>query len=309
MRRLIVAALLLCGSGARAQEFRLNDILDSLKRGATLVKLDSADPVAAIKLDSVSKLLRAAGAGTVKVSALAGVVTGTRVSFGAVNRWDTRGTDLLAQAWFHDAILLLPKIANGALLRPLRTTQPDSITDGILAPTNALRSLGMAMASEQGAERLRRMDIKYGTGSPQLNVLEATVNFAFQWLPGLRAAKDGSPSRWEFLGAYRTLEVNVVRSGRAIPNAELISAGQVGLRWYRWSTTPDGRWAKLLQPRYGSAGLYVVGPARAPFSSLIRVRRRHGAFIGFGHMHLAFVAEYPRHFVVGTDRHLIPHLF
>jgi hypothetical protein len=311
VRLLIATAFVMLVPCASAQEFRLNDILDSLHRGATLVKLDSADPVAAVKLDSVSKVLRSAGAGSITISALAGVVTGKRAGFGTMNRWDTRATDLAALPWFRDAILLLARIANGVLLRPLRATQPDAVTDGILAPTNALRSRGMDLANQQGVERLRRMEIKYGSASPKLNVVEATANFAFQWIPGLRAAKDGSPSRYEFLAAYRTMEITASKSGGSLPDAQLVSAGQLGMRWYHWDAAwgTGTRLQQLRRPRYASAGLYVIGPADAPLAKITGVRRRHGAFIGWGSIHVAYVHETPRRVLIGSDRLLIPHLF
>jgi len=312
MRRVFGAAVAVTWAAtAHAQQFTITDILDSLQRGAARVNFAGADPIAAGKLDSVAHLLRAAGAGSIKVSTLANVIARGRVGFAEANRWDPRATDLLAQPWFRDAILLLPLIANGSLQPQLDGKVPNKEADGILAPTDSLRARVQDNAMHDGLERLRRLEIKYGSGSPQLNVVEATANFVFQWLPGLRSASDGSPSRYEFLAAYRTMEISAIKSSRSLPDAELVSGGQVGLRWYHWSAEWGAGSAKsqLLRPRYASAGLYVIGPADAPFAKLTGVRRRHGAFIGWGGIHVAWVAEYPQRVLVGGDRQLVPHLF
>jgi len=311
MRRLALVAAIAWTSTAGAQQFTVNDILDSLQRGAVRVNLAAADPIAAAKLDSVANVLRAAGAGSIRISTLADVITRRRVGFGEANRWDPRATDLLAQAWFRDAILLLPLIANGSLQPQMDGKVPDKEADGILAPTDSLRARVQDNAMQDGREKLRRLEIKYGSGSPQLNVVEATANFVFQWLPGLRSANDGSPSRYEFLAAYRTMEIAAFKSSRSLPDAQLVSGGQVGLRWYHWGAGWGTGSAKsqLLRPRYASAGLYVIGPADTPLARLTGVRRRHGAFVGWGGTHLAFVVEYPRRLIVGGDRLLVPHLF
>jgi hypothetical protein len=311
MRRLVIAAAISWMSTAGAQQFTVNDILDSLQRGAARVNLSASDSVAARKLDSVANVLRAAGAGSIKISTLANVIARRRTGFGEANRWDPRATDLLAQAWFRDAILLLPLIANGSLQPQLDGKVPQKEADGILAPTDSLRARVQDNAMQDGREKLRRLEIKYGSGSPQLNVVEATANFVFQWLPGLRSATDGSPSRYEFLAAYRTMEISTIKSSRSLPDAEIVSGGQLGLRWYHWGAGWGTGSAKsqLLRPRYASAGLYVVGPSDTPFAKLTGVRRRHGGFVGWGGLHVGFVVEYPRRLLIGGDRQLVPHLF
>lgn len=300
-------ALVLLATSARAQDFTLDAMIDSLKRGATVARLDSVDPVANKKLDSIAAVLRDAGAGSLRIGTLADVITGRRVRYADANRWDRRATDLLAQPWFRSAILLLPAIANGSLAGPLDARAPRE-ADGLLAPTEALRQAVQDQALAQGAERLRRLGVKYGSGSPSLNVVEAGVNYLFQWIPGLRSGPDGSPSRYEFLAAYRTLEVTTYGAGSA--GARLVSAGQAGLRWYHWNEAwgRGSARAQLVRPRYASLGLYMVGPDDAPLKFPSSVHKL-GVFFGWGALHVAYVFDGSGRVLVGGDKQLVPHLF
>ena len=294
----------------RAQGFTLGAMLDSLQRGAAVVNLVSVDSVANRRLDSAAAALRGApNVLSLRIATLADVITSRRARLADVNRWDPRATDLLAQAWFRGAILSLASIANGSLADLLEEKAPQQ-AKGLLAPTDSLGRAVRDKALSQGTERLRRLEIKYGSKSPRLNVVEAGVNYVFQWLPGLRSDADGSPNRHEFIAAYRTLELTAT-SGSSLPNAQLVSAGQVGLRWYHWAAGwGDGSAvSRLVRPSHASAGLYVMGPQDAALGRLTGVRRRHGVFIGWGDVHVAYLFESPRRVYVGADKQLVPHLF
>lgn len=307
--RLLTVLLTANALPVRAQDFTLDAMLDSLRRGATVVNLAAIDAAAARQLDSTTNLLRGAGAGvlSLKVRTLAEVITSRRTRFSDANRWDPRATDALAQPWFRGAILSLAKIANGTLADSLERKAPQE-SKGLLAPTDSLGRAVRELASQQGTERLRRLEIKYGSGSPQLNVVEATVNYVFQWVPGLRSGADGSPNRHEFLAAYRTVEV--ATAGAPTDGPHLVSAGQIGMRWYHWrrSWGQGSARAQLLRPRYASAGLYVLGddvsPLKFPSSA-----DRLGAFVGWGALHVAYVFDGDGRLFVGTDKLLVPHLF
>lgn len=310
---LLAGVLLATAVDLHAQVTTLADVLASLERAAGVAQLRTAEPIAAARLDSASRALREADAGRLTIDQVADAITRNRAGFGTVARWDPRMEQLLAQPWFRGALLTLPLVANGSVAPLLeeRGVPRDSIR-GLLAPTDELgRRVGeRALASNQ--EKLRRYEIKYGPDSPRLNAVEVGLNYAGQlWLPFLQPSADGWPSRFEIIAAYRTAELTAFRGADDDLEGHVVSAGQLGVRWYhfgeRWGA--GNRLQRVLRPRYGSAGAYVMGPRDLPLQRPWAKGNRPGLFIGWGGFHVAYVFESPRRFVIGTGTQLIPYVF
>lgn len=312
--RWALVASLAIGSAASAQQprYTVEDILASLQRGAQRARLDSVNPRAQKRLDSLATLLRDAGAGDITIDQLAKVIVSKKANFAEVARWDPKTTDLLAQSWFRSAILTLPTIANNSLDSAMTLARiPQAAVDSILAPTDALGTRVREFASARSQEKLRRFEIKYGPESARLNLAEVGLNYVGQWLPPFRPSSDGWPSRYELIAAYRAMELTATKSAGDDVKGALVSAGQVGMRWYHWrrSWASSGRLARALRPPHASVGLYALGPRDAPLERPWATGNRLGFFLGWGDMHAAYVFESPRRVLIGSGKQLIPYVF
>lgn len=307
------AALLCAGSVSAAQQstHTLGDILSALQRGAEQVDFRTVEPAASQKLDSLTTLFRQADAGSVPVETLAELIVRKRASVGDVARWDPRATELLTQPWFRSAVVMLLRIANGSLQPELtRRLQPPAVNE-ILALTDKLGRLVRQLASIQSEEKLRRFEIKYGPDSPRLNLAEVGLNYLAQWVPVLGPSADGWPSRYELVTAYRTMELTATKAANGDLSARLVSAGQVGLRWYHWKQGwgTGGRIARLTRPQHASFGAFAMGPRDAPLERPWGKGRRTGVFIGWGDVHAAYLFGDGRRVVLGSGKQLIPYVF
>lgn len=316
IRGVALVAWIAVGSTLSAQQpdYRLEDILTALERGAQRVNLDSANPVAARQLDSVATLLRDAGAGAITVSTMAELIVRKKATVGDVARWDPHAGVLLAQSWFRSAILTLPCVANGDLLQELRSARvPRDTVNAILGPTDALGRRVRELASQQSQEKLRRFEIKYGPESARLNLGEVGLNYLGQWIWPLAPSRDGWPSRYELIAAYRPMELTATKTAGDDVRGTLVSAGQLGLRWYHWrrgwGASGAGRLARVLRPGHASTGVYVLGPRDTPLERPWANGNRLGFFLGWGGMHAAYVVESPRRVLLGSGKQLIPYVF
>lgn len=292
--------------------YTLEEVLATLELGAARVNLAVADSGAKSALDSLALQLRDAKAGHITVGEMAAMIVSGHVRVRDVARWDPRASELLAQKWFYDAVLALPLIANGSLLPEMRKQRLSRPTmDSLLAPTNQLGVRVRACASAKSAEKLRHLEVKYGEGSPSLNLAEVGLNYVGQWLPLLKPAADGWPSRYELIAAYRPMELTGTKTSGADARATLISAGQLGIRWYHWDPNwgSGGRIAQLERPRYASLGAYAIGPQDKPLQKPWENGRRLGVFLGWGDVHAAYVFDAPRRVLIGHGKQLIPYVF
>jgi hypothetical protein len=297
-----------------AQEtFTLGAIVDSLQAAAREVDLSTREPVASGMLDSIATLFRDAGARGFAVGELADAITQRRPSAGTVARWEPERYRLLSQPWFRQAVIVLAQIGNTPLRRHLVAPQfTQARANELLAPLNALGRAVRAAAMANGEEKLRRYEIKYGPDSPRLNLAEVGLNYVAQlWIPALGPTRDGWPSPYEIIAAYRATELTVTESETDKLTARLVSAGQLGIRKYHfrpgWGT--GSRLAQLLRPRESSIGAFVMGPRDTPLHRVWGEGARAGAFIGWGTAHLGYVFGPHRRLVLGTGTQLIPYAF
>lgn len=304
------------GSAANAQQPRLTveDILSSLQRGAQRARLDTINARANRTLDSLATMLRDAGAGPITIDALADLIVRRKASIGDVARWDPKAADLMSQPWFRSAILTLPAIANRPLDSALRVARiPQAAADSFLAPTDSLGSRVRARAMQQSEEKLRRFEIKYGPESARLNLAEVGLNYVGQWIRPFKPDSGGWPSRYELIAAYRPMELTAAKTSGDDVRGALVSAGQVGVRWYHWrrgwGASGGGRLARVLRPGHASTGAYVLGPRDTPLDKPWANGNRLGFFLGWGGMHAAYVFESPRRVLIGSGKQLIPYVF
>jgi hypothetical protein len=187
-------------------------------------------------------------------------------------------------------VLDLPLIANGSVLQALRAKGvPPATIQTMLAPTFQLGRRVRDCATAKSDEKLRRIEIKYGEDSPSLNFVEVGANYLAQFVPKLGPTVDGWPSRYE----------------------NIVSAGQLGLRWYHWNPNwgSGSRIDQLKRPRHASFGAYAIGPDDRPLQKPWDKGNRFGAFVGWGDFHAAYVFEAPRRVLIGHGKLLIPYVF
>jgi hypothetical protein len=301
-----------CAPAPGARQYTLGELLRSLDSSAARANLAADKPAAAAALDSISTLLRDAKAEPIAIGQIAQLIVARRVTVGEVARWSPEATSVVAQKWFRDAVLGLALIANGSILPALRAHGvPPAEIQSSLQPMLQLGTLVRACASAKSSEKLRRIEVKYGEGSPSLNLVEVGANYLAQWVPKLRPSPDGWPSRYELIAAYRPAEITASKSGDADAKASLVSAGQLGLRWYHWNPAwgTGSRLDQLKRPRHASLGAYAIGPNDKPLEKPWSKGSRVGAFLGWGDVHAAYVFESPRRLLIGHGKQIIPYVF
>jgi hypothetical protein len=307
----LALALLLAGQ-LHAQgmpAFTLDSVLTSLQRAAVVAQLGQEAPEVNARLDSLATAVRAEpGAGALTVEQLAAIVTGRKGGFLTVARWKPEAARYATSPAMRDALFRLARIGSSSIEPRLddRVSREDARV--LLAPLSALQSAVLRMSQGWNEDRLRRVELKYGPDAPTLNGLEVLLNYGAQWVPGLRPRADGTPSRYEIVAAYRTLDVSATPS---LDTARVVASARLGLRSYFWN--PDwgtgNRLRRLIKPRHMSLGLVLVGPSEKPLVRAWGPDHRRGVFAGWGDLHAAYVLESPRRILVGTSAKLVPYGF
>jgi hypothetical protein len=193
---------------------------------------------------------------------------------------------------------------------PIAEWPDTALRDGIESRVQQVRHALLLRAQEEGLARLRRYEIKYGPGSPRLNVAEVLLNAGLQRLslfgPGPRG-----PSPWEALLAYSTSYVTVDDHGEA----KAVSVLEAGLRRYTfgWAPQETRLWLRLLRPRYGSAGVAMAeardGALRWPLRGASEKSTRVGPFLTWGDYKVAVLLGGESRWLVSRQVHLLPNLF
>ena len=122
MRRFVLLLAMAVGLGApnpligqvAPRTYTLDDVLTSLRRGADTLGLATTNPAQDRALDSVSAMLRAAGAAPLTIDALASIIAKRHPSFADVARWSPQPRAAWTEPWFFDALVRLRRIANAA---------------------------------------------------------------------------------------------------------------------------------------------------------------------------------------------------
>ena len=158
---------------------------------------------------------------------------------------------------------------------------------------------------DQSLERLRRYEIKFGPGSPQLNGLEVATNYVAQRSRWFGPDSDGFPGPLELVSSYAPTYIFYTDKPRAA------SAAEFGLRLYNFAARDDSAsWIRgLLRPRYWAAGVAVLNEGEETLAWPWQGNARTGPFINWGPMRVAYIVEGRNRLLVSRNIQLIPLVF
>lgn len=247
---------------------------------------------------------------------VARALAGQPARFGTVLRADpmrvtTAATVLRIDAGVRDSVRELQKIATLVIIDLQGLPAPPS-SDALAARFAALTDLNVgviALAQARNLERVRRFEVKYGEGSPQLNLVEAVLNVALQRVPMFGPTREGDAGPLELVASYHPAEP-VLGETRG-EGAAVASSGQLGLRHYNfgagWGSGSTLR--QLVRPRYWSVGALMIGPEGRALREINLDGSDVGAFIGWGTLRAGWVFGERGRIVLGSDKLILPHLF
>lgn len=151
----------------------------------------------------------------------------------------------------------------------------------VLAPLRALHDAILEQSKGDDLERLRRFGIKYGPGSPHLNVLETFANYALQSFAPFGVEADRSPGPYEVVASYATHDFTIAKSKLAVG-----SLGTFGLRRYIFK---PGWGTGALRPAYVDGGIAFAGERDGALVNPWQGHSRVGAFFSWGDYRVAWV--------------------
>jgi hypothetical protein len=304
-------------SSAQAAErtYTLDDVLTSLRRGADTLGLAASNPAQDRALDSVSAMLRAAGAASLTIDALASIITKRHPSFADVARWSPQPRAAWAEPWFFDALVRLRRLANaaGSGIGPQLVARFGAATaDHFIAPMDELETKVLQNAQAINAEKLRRYEIKFGPQSARLNIAEVVVNYLLErpsWSP--LAPGENGPSPIEVLTSYSTSGLTASRSLDDKLRAHLVAGAHAGFRYYRFHETlvEGNALQNFLSPRYVGAGAFFMGARDRTLISPFETGHRTGAFLDWGAARAGFTVGKDWRLVLGVGKQILPYLF
>lgn len=186
--------------------------------------------------------------------------------------------------------------------------QPQLLTDAgterahaVLAPVRALHDAILEQSKADDLERLRRFGIKYGPGSPHLNVIETLANYALQSFSPFGIEADRSPGPFEVVASYATHDFTVANSKLAIG-----SLGTIGLRRYIFT---QGWGTSVLRPSYIDAGVAIAGERDGVLVNPWQGHSRVGGFFSWGDYRVAWVGGGRRRVFVSRNLQLVHWVF
>jgi hypothetical protein len=194
-----------------------------------------------------------------------------------------------------------------ALLRPDLEALDDPRSRQVKDAVQAFQTAQLEVAHREALLRLHAFEVKYGPGSPTLNVVEILENFWLQRVPPFKPGGHG-PSPWEMASLYSTTYLTTVEGA-----ATFVSVVELGLRHYDFSYDPDVKAGlrSYLVPRYWTAAFVIGdgedGALRLPF----RRAPRFGGSLSWGDLKVAYLHGDDERWRLLVSRQLqvIPHLF
>ena len=320
LRRLVVGGVMglaaFSPSLGRAQQprtYTLEDVLTSLRRGADTLDLARVSPVQSQALDSVSIMLRTAGAAALTIDQLAAIVTKSHATFGDVARWNPQPHAAWAEPWFYDALVRLRRIANAAgsgigprLVAAFGSSVADHFIHRWTARDKDLR------------RRRQRTPSCVDTRSSmvpnwRLNIAEVLINYIVarpSWSP-LAPGEDG-PSPFELVGLYTTSDLTNSRSeDDKFFRPHVISGAYTGVRYYRFGAPNEhvGRIKAFLAPQHLGVGAFFIGSTDRALISPFEDGHRTGGFLEWGIARGAVTVGDNWRVVIGVGKQILPYLF
>ncbi|MBV6522358.1 MAG: hypothetical protein MNPFHGCM_02506 [Gemmatimonadaceae bacterium] len=215
---------------------------------------------------------------------------------------------------------------NGLLQRALNTTNLAPVLAAIeaagamnlLTARDDLYCLARAVRIDQGLEKLRMFERKFGPSSVKLNGLEVLVNYAVQLIPGQRLVgvdDAGWPRPWEVVVAYRTTYMTLtdITGDDKKYSPQAVTAAEFGLRHYNfgreWGADEGGVVQRFLKPGTWSLGLLVAPQTNGALRYPWRGDSRVGPYVAWGGLKVGYVTGKDRRLVVSREVMLIPYLF
>jgi hypothetical protein len=187
----------------------------------------------------------------------------------------------------------------------LVATWGEPATAVFLVPFTELHAEILRTSMEVSLEKIRRYEVKFGPGSPRLNVLETGLNYALQWWSWFGPDDQGWPGPWEAMAGYETTFLTY-----ADDEPRALAAAQFGLRRYifRGGWGVSG-WSGILKPRYWSAAFLVTGDRDGALTWPWRGEERFGAAFSWGSIQAGYLWGDDERFIVSREFYVIPGLF
>jgi hypothetical protein len=314
MRRVSTAALLAltCAASARAQgtTATLADIFARLKEGETIVGLATSSPALARRLSGFESYFTSVKAMDLTLDELTDAYTHRRADLPTIARWD-RDAPFLAPGLV-DSLVALNIVAHGQLLAALQGRLSRDSLNVLYKPIDDFGTQVLVKAKAANQEKLRRFYVKYGPGSPQLNLAEVGLNYLGQlFIPGLLPSEDGWPTPYELVATYRTTDLTAAQSDAGHLTGRVVTTAQLGVRMYGFAEDcgKGGRFVQLVNPCQSSVGAFLMGPRDAPLARVWGSGLRGGVYVSRGKYHLGYVGGAEKRVVIGVDQQMLPYVF
>jgi hypothetical protein len=318
--RLVGAALfagaLTCSVAARAgaQSYTLGDLFASVRSGAATVQLERTRPASAQRLAALDAYFTSIHATTLSLAQVQQLYNPGPKNVGIVARWNRHAVEPVAEPGFADSLTALNRVIHTELEPALQTRLSEDSLNALFKPVDALGTLVLRAAQGNNQEKLRRFAVKYGPGSPQLNLVEVGLNYLVQLkVPGFAPSPDGWTSPYEIVATYRTTDLTASKTATdSTLRGRVVTTGQLGIRKYNFDPNcgRGHRLSELINPCQASFGAFMMGPTDSPLLSPLQIADRGGVYLSRGKYHIAAVFfGSGRRFVFGVDQQIIPYLF
>ena len=307
-----VLALALWPSKAAAQTYTLGGIVRRLQDAEQIVGLESISAVVDKRLAVLREFFTNSHADDLSLDDIADIVTRHSVSVGTVARWDRQLVSAYSTPALRDSVRSLTTVAHGSLEAALQQKLTRRELDSLYAPVDSLGTLVLLLAKANNQEKLRRYEVKYGPGSPQLNAAEVALNYLAQLtLPGFLPSDDGYPTPYEIVAAYRTTDLTAAQSDASHLTARAVSTAQLGLRIYGFGAScgKGGHFVDILNPCQSSLGAFLASPNDGALSQPWRAGSRAGVYLARGKYHVGYVFGTQQRLVFGIDQQILPYVF
>ncbi len=280
----------------------LGEVFVAVERAAAEADLVRIQPAAYAALGEYFATVRNSGLASVDLSQGCAATEVIRPATFARQRqslWDFGLDDVSPEE--RDAVIGIWQVTNAAIIGALGRARAEVLLKPFFDVSRCLRQGAM----DQSLERLRRYEVKFGPGSPQLNGLEVATNYVAQRSRWFGPDSDGFPGPLELVSSYAPTYIFYTNKPRAASVAEF------GVRAYNFSAAGDSTsWiASLLRPRYWAAGVAVLNEREETLAWPWQGDARTGPFINWGPLRVAYIVEGRDRLLVSRNIQLIPLVF